>query len=167
MTYRFLEPGMIAIHDDRWFTKPWGVNGGAPGERARKLLERADGTVTVVGNKVEDVAVQTGDQLHFITWGGGGWGDPLDRDPAIVAREVREGLVTAAGARRYGVMVVEGQVDVSGTEALRRELRASLASRGSLFDHGGSIEELRARCEAETGLPAPRQPLWRPAAVAA
>ena len=34
MSYRFLEPGMIAIHDDRWFVPPWGVNGGAPGARA-------------------------------------------------------------------------------------------------------------------------------------
>jgi N-methylhydantoinase B len=33
MSYRFLEPGYIAIHDDRWFVPPWGVNGGAPGAR--------------------------------------------------------------------------------------------------------------------------------------
>ena len=40
MAYRFLEPGHIAIHDDRWFTAPWGVNGGRPGARARKVLVR-------------------------------------------------------------------------------------------------------------------------------
>jgi N-methylhydantoinase B len=44
MSYRFLEPGVIAIHDDRWFVPPWGVNGGEPGARARKILEKADGT---------------------------------------------------------------------------------------------------------------------------
>ena len=38
-----------------------------------------------------------GDVLHFVTWGGGGWGDPLERDPALVALEVRRGLVTADG----------------------------------------------------------------------
>jgi N-methylhydantoinase B len=38
MSYRFLEPGVIAIHDDRWFTKPWGVNGGEQCARARKIL---------------------------------------------------------------------------------------------------------------------------------
>ena len=38
--YEFLEPGEISIHDDRWFTYPWGVNSGAPGSRARKILER-------------------------------------------------------------------------------------------------------------------------------
>ena len=44
MTYRFLEPGTISIHDDRWFVPPWGVNGGEPGQRARKILQKADGT---------------------------------------------------------------------------------------------------------------------------
>ena len=57
MTYRFTEPGSIAIHDDRWFTKPWGVNGGKPGARAKKILEKADGTQTIVGNKLENMAV--------------------------------------------------------------------------------------------------------------
>ena len=103
MVYRFIEPGVIAIHDDRWFVPPWGVNGGEPGARARKVLIRADGTETVLGNKLEDFRVEAGDQLQFITWGGGGWGDPLERDPALLAKEVRQGLVTAEGARRYGV----------------------------------------------------------------
>ncbi|MEP3725551.1 MAG: hydantoinase B/oxoprolinase family protein, partial [Parasphingorhabdus sp.] len=75
MTYRFLETGTVAIHDDRWFTYPWGVNGGQPGDRATKILERADGSKEVVGNKQDGVEVRDGDLLHFITWGGGGWGD--------------------------------------------------------------------------------------------
>lgn len=161
MTYRFLEPGMIAIHDDRWFTHPWGVNGGEPGARARKILEKADGTQIIVGNKIEDVEVEAGDQLHFITWGGGGWGDPLARDPAIVAREVREGLVTEDGARRYGVVVAGGEVDAAATDALRAQMRARRSESGQVFNFGPTIEELRARCEAETSLPAPRQPVWR------
>jgi N-methylhydantoinase B len=167
MTYRFLEPGMIAIHDDRWFTYPWGVNGGEPGARARKILEKADGTQIVVGNKVEDVEVEAGDQLHFITWGGGGWGDPLERDPEIVAREVREGLVTEKGARRYGVVVADGQADANATAALRERLRSERRASNEVFNFGPPIEELRAACEAETGLPAPRQPVWRQAREAA
>ena len=103
MSYRFLEPGLIAIHDDRWFTYPWGVNGGEPGARARKILEKTDGTEIVLGNKREDIPVDADDILHFITWGGGGWGDPLERAPELVAKEVEQGLVTAEGARRYGV----------------------------------------------------------------
>ncbi len=167
MTYRFLEPGVIAIHDDRWFVPPWGVNGGKPGARARKILEKPDGTQTIVGNKVEDVAIEAGDVLHFITWGGGGWGDPLERAPELVAKEIRQGLVTPAGARAYGVVAdADGVVDTAATEALRAEI---LAGRGDLplFDYGPSIEQLRANCLEETGLPAPIQPRWANYAIAA
>jgi N-methylhydantoinase B len=166
MTYRFMEPGSIAIHDDRWFTYPWGVNGGSPGARARKILEKPDGTLTVVGNKVESLAVEAGDQLHFITWGGGGWGDPLKRDPALVAKEVVQGLVSVAGARNYGVILVEGVVDEAATEALRNQLRSERGEANQIFNFGPDIESLRAACLAETGLPAPQQPVW-PARLAA
>lgn len=167
MTYRFLEPGVIAIHDDRWFVPPWGVNGGKPGARARKILEKPDGSQTIVGNKVEDVHVEAGDVLHFITWGGGGWGDPLERAPELVGKEIRQGLVTPEGARAYGVVAdAEGLVDTAATEALRAEIRAARGDL-ALFDYGPSIEELRANCLAETGLPAPIQPRWANYAVAA
>ena len=160
MTYRFLADGEIAVHDDRWFVPPWGVNGGHPGMRARKVLERADGTTEIVGNKVEDVPVKEGDLLHYITWGGGGWGDPLDRDPELVGLEIRQGLVTPEGAKHYGVVADEnGVIDSAATEALRAEIKAK---RGELplFDYGPAIDDLRARCEEETGLPAPIQPVW-------
>ncbi len=160
MTYRFLADGEIAVHDDRWFVPPWGVNGGHPGMRARKVLERADGTTEIVGNKVEDVPVKEGDLLHYITWGGGGWGDPLDRGPELVGLEIRQGLVTPEGAKHYGVVADEnGMIDSAATEALRAEIKAK---RGELplFDYGPSIDDLRARCEEETGLPAPIQPVW-------
>ncbi len=161
MTYRFLSPGTISIHDDRWFVPPWGVNGGEPGKRARKILEKADGTQIIIGNKVEDVAVDVDDQLHFITWGGGGWGDPLERDPALVALEIVQGLVRPEGARAYGVVVdMAGAVDTAATEKLRADMRTA---RGplALFNAGPGIETLRANCTAETGLPAPVQPVWK------
>jgi N-methylhydantoinase B len=159
MVYQFLEPGVIAIHDDRWFTRPWGVNGGNPGGRARKILERADGTSEVVGNKRENITVAAGDKLHFITWGGGGWGDPLERDPALVAEEVVQGLVTILGARDYGVVIAGDGFDEQATEKLRAEMRAVKRNDG-LFNRGGTIEELRETCLAETGLAPPRQPVW-------
>jgi N-methylhydantoinase B len=161
MTYRFLSAGTISIHDDRWFVPPWGVNGGEPGKRARKILEKASGEQIIIGNKVEDIDVQVDDQLHFITWGGGGWGDALERDPALVAKEITQGLVTPEGARDYGVVVdASGVVDAAATEKLRTEMRAS---RGELllFNSGPGIEVLRANCLAETGLPAPVQPVWQ------
>lgn len=36
--YTFLESGNISIHDDRWFSKPWGVHGGGVGSRSTKTL---------------------------------------------------------------------------------------------------------------------------------
>jgi len=161
MTYRFLEPGLIAIHDDRWFTHPWGVNGGEPGARARKILEKPDGSQVIVGNKREDIAVEAGDMLHFITWGGGGWGDPLDRDAELVGKEILQGLVTVKGALAYGVAAdQDGVVDASATRALRQSIRAERGVRDTLFNYGPSIEALRLSSEAETGLPAPLQPRW-------
>lgn len=168
MSYRFLSAGTVSIHDDRWFTYPWGVNGGEPGSRARKILEKADGTQSVVANKLDSLAVEAGDQLHFITWGGGGWGNPLSRDPALVGLEIRQGLVSAAGARAYGVVAdSEGLVDAAATAALRAELAAARPAEPAIFNYGGTIEELRGACEAETGLPAPKPPVWHRMAIAA
>ena len=166
MTYRFLASGTISIHDDRWFVPPWGVNGGEPGKRARKILEKADGSTHIIGNKVEDVHVDVDDQLHFITWGGGGWGDPLDRDPALVGKEITQGLVTPEGARDYGVVVnAHGHVDAAATEALRTQMRATRPAL-ELFNYGPGIDALRANCVAETGLEAPIQPVWMHAEAA-
>ena len=161
MTYRFLADGAVAIHDDRWFVPPWGVNGGHPGQRATKILERLDGSTEIVGNKVEDVEVKEGEQLHFVTWGGGGWGDPLERDPELVALEVRQGLTTVDGACKYGVVITENHaVDLAATDALRTEMKEERGEL-SLFDYGPGIEALRDNCVAETGLPAPIQPVWK------
>ena len=55
VAYYFEEPGMIAIHDDRWLTYPWGVNGGHPGARGTKWVDRADGTREVLPSKCHDV----------------------------------------------------------------------------------------------------------------
>ncbi|WP_340691239.1 hydantoinase B/oxoprolinase family protein [Hyphomonas sp.] len=167
MSYRFLEPGQIAIHDDRWFVPPWGVNGGEPGMRARKILEKPDGTQTILPNKIEELAVEADDVLHFITWGGGGWGDPLERDPELVGKEIVQGLVTVEGARRYGVVASErGNVDAEATSSLRASMKAKRPAL-DVFNFGPDIETLRARCEEETGLPAPKQPQWKRAASVA
>jgi N-methylhydantoinase B len=60
------------------------------------------------------------------TPGGGGWGDPLDRDPALVLRDVRDEVVSAEGATRdYGVVLTDDlrEIDEAATEALRTNLR--------------------------------------------
>lgn len=166
ISYRFLEPGQISVHDDRWLTYPWGVKGGLPGGRSSKILKRADGSTEYLFSKQDGIAVQPGDVLYFKTWGGGGWGDPLKRDAARVALDVERKLVSVAGARRYGVVLNDDcTVDEAATKALRAEMAKS---RGEvkLFDFGGSIEELRARCLEETHLPPPQPPGSTAAAVA-
>ena len=109
-------------------------------------------------SKCHDVPVSPGDVLHFVTWGGGGWGDPLARDPALVALEVRRGLVTADGARRYGVVVGAGRRRGPGrpTEALRAEIAAERPAELPIFNMGPPLAELLERCQEETGLPAPK-----------
>ncbi|TDJ43002.1 MAG: hydantoinase B/oxoprolinase family protein [Gammaproteobacteria bacterium] len=158
ISYRFLEPGEISIHDDRWLTYPWGVNGGAPGMRSRKLLIHTDGSEELLPAKCDRIQVAKGDLLHYDTWGGGGWGDPLQRPIEEVAFDVEAGLVSPGGARRYGVVIGDDfVVDDSATRRLRGRMKRG-KRRLALFDRGGDIETLRRRCVAETGLPAPRAP---------
>ena len=158
MGYRFLEPGEISIHDDRWLTYPWGVNGGHPGERSEKILHRADGTVEKLPSKCDRIVVKENDLLYFNTWGGGGCGDPLQRPAERVAFDVEAGLVTKKGARRYGVVLdANGVVNEKRTEALRKKM-AKARGKPKMFDFGGPIKELKQRCKRETGLAPPRQP---------
>ena len=160
VAYRFLSDGHIGIHDERWLVYPWGVLGGQVGARSTKKLVRVDGSEEWLPSKCDGIKVQAGDLLYFNTWGGGGWGDPLERDPALVLADVNRNLATADGARDYGVVIVDGAVDEAATKTLRDEIRASRDPIDT-FNLGPSIEELRANCEAETGLPAPEQPVFR------
>ncbi len=159
--YRFLEPGHVSIHDDRWLTYPWGVNGGLPGGRSRKTLMRKDGSTETLPSKCDWIEVDEGDLLHYDTWGGGGWGDPLKRPTDKVHFDVMAGLVSANGAKRSGVVLDEKlNVDEKATAALR-ETMAKKRGDTTLFDFGGSIEELKARCREETGLEPPRTPTFQ------
>lgn len=159
--YRLLADGEVSIHDDRWLTYPWGVNGGLPGQRSRKELVRANGEHQVLPSKCDNIKVAKGDLVIFDTWGGGGWGDPLERDPAAVGADVLRGLVSVEGARRYGVVAdVKGRVDGDATRTLRMEMAEQRGAITEVFNRGGTLEEIKARCLEETGLPAPRTPVW-------
>ena len=98
-----MEPGEVSIHDDRWLTYPWGVNGGSPGQRSRKTLVHLDGSEDALPSKCDRIQVEEGEILYFDTWGGGGWGDPFKRPLEKVEFDVRAGLVSREGAARYGV----------------------------------------------------------------
>ncbi len=161
MTYEFLNRGIISIHDDRWFTSPWGVNGGEPGARSTKVLRRADGSSEVLPSKCDNIEVHTGDQLDYITWGGGGWGNPLKRDAGLVALEVARGLVSRDAAESaYGVVLGQGlELDEAATSALRAS-REGTVDESQIFNFGPAMEDIRAQCKAETGLDAPIPPKW-------
>jgi N-methylhydantoinase B len=161
MVYRFTQDGQISIHDDRWFIPPWGVNGGLPAKRSWKKLEKASGKKIMLGAKVDRIDVEAGDLLHYVTWGGGGWGDPLTRDADLVAKECGQGLLTRKGAKDYGVILSSsGKVDTKATQILRKSM-AKKRGKVKVFDYGPDIETLRKNCKKETGLPAPKQPVWK------
>lgn len=158
--YHFLEKGTIAIHDDRWFIYPWGVNGGNPGMRSTKKLVRANGEEVTLPSKCDDVLVEKGDVLFYNTWGGAGWGNPLERDANMVVTEVKRGLVSIEGAKSYGVVINDDiSLDQAATDALRIKMAPDIKT-DQIFNTGPSMEELRANCLKETGLEAPVQPVW-------
>ncbi|KAJ7336259.1 Hydantoinase/oxoprolinase-domain-containing protein [Mycena albidolilacea] len=166
--YCFLRAGEISLHDDRWLTKPWGVNGGDPGARSSKTLVRAsDNARVALPSKGDFIKVYEGDVLEWCTWGGGGYGAPYARPAEIVAREVREGLVSRDGALRYGVVLTQAlEVEADATATLRAEMVAQKAAKGAEegafeINRGGTLAELFERCEEETGLPPPRLPSGR------
>ena len=159
MAYHFLEDGEISIHDDRWLTYPWGVNGALPGQRSTKEITRADGSTEFLPSKCDRVAVNNGDILYFNTWGGGGVGEPLTREPARVLEDVLAGLVSLEAANKsYGVVIINDIVDEIQTTRLRKEQTDMKPLTDKLFNFGGDVEEIRARCLAETGIEPPKAP---------
>lgn len=162
VAYRFLCDGSIGIHDERWLVYPWGVNGGETGQRSNKLLVRADGSEEWLPAKCEGIKVNAGDLLYFNTWGGGGWGDPYLRNAEAVKTDVDRGLVSVDGAMRYGVVInSEGQVDNAATELLRARLIKERGDNIPLFNFGGTIDEIKARCLEETHLEPPVTPMFK------
>jgi len=116
-------------HARRSTCPPWGLHGGRDADFSDYLVKLpgqndyviAQGTRRVVPPHT-DVIVRTG--------GGGGWGDPLERDPEKVRADVLEELVSSEAAReQYGVVLDAGRaVDAAATQALRARMRAAAAA---------------------------------------
>ncbi|MEV0063414.1 hydantoinase B/oxoprolinase family protein [Nocardia sp. NPDC050718] len=78
--------------------------------------------------KFSGLILKAGDALRFVIGGGGGWGDPLDREADRVATDVRAGLVsTEFAAAAYGVVISDGAVDERATATLRDRLATDRA----------------------------------------
>jgi N-methylhydantoinase B len=124
--YLLLEDGEISIHDDRHLTQPWGILGGKPGACSEKWLVKKEGDREALPSKVDNVKVRNGDRIVFRTAGGGGWGDPLEREPMKVRDDVARKLLSAGAARDgYGVVLTGtgGEVDAGATQDLRESVK--------------------------------------------
>src|SRR4051812_30187106 len=99
---------------NRMKADPWGILGGGNGARGGIWVKRAGGDQwqtfveafgTMSPSKFSGIRLQPGDQVRLAMPGGGGYGDPMKREPGMVARDIAEGFVTAERARAdYGYM---------------------------------------------------------------
>ena len=105
---------------------PWGLWGGEPGEYGMYLVrEPGEGEFRVAGGAHHAVPVRT--EVIVRTGGGGGWGDPLERDPIAVRADVQEEFISARSAREhYGVVLTDRlAVDHAATERARNAIRSA------------------------------------------
>ena len=109
---------------------PWGIAGGTAGEPGGNLLklpgEKAFKWITGA-----NIPVPLNSQAIVRTGGGGGWGDPLERDAALVVADAAEGLISRRAARELYGVVLRGRMslDESATQRLRDRLRSRRKAR--------------------------------------
>jgi N-methylhydantoinase B len=116
--YLFDRPTTFTVLADRTERGPWGARGGHDGRVAEYVLVRG-GEERRLSAKCT-VELEAGDVVSYRTCGGGGYGPPQERDPALVLRDVREGKVSPERARDvYRVAVADGRVDEAATVELR------------------------------------------------
>jgi N-methylhydantoinase B len=122
---RFLgDQGVLQIRSDKRRFPPYGLVGGHPGTPSANILNPGpeERMLPVMGM----TSIRHGDVLRHVMAGGGGWGDPLERDPEHVCRDVRcEKLSATYAYDEYGVVLepATGAVDTEATLSRRAALR--------------------------------------------
>ena len=126
------EDTVVSYCCDRARSITWGINGGLPSLPHGVWLNKGSGEERFLGAIFSNVPLREGDFFTRPSAGGGGFGDPLDRDPAEVREDVADGYVSVERALKdYGVAIVEVdadlsdyEVDADATERERARIRA-------------------------------------------
>ncbi|WP_148572663.1 hydantoinase B/oxoprolinase family protein [Nocardioides caldifontis] len=131
---------------DRSILACWGVRGGLAGRPFEVVVDPGGPNEREVDALADAEPVRAGEVIRIRTTGGGGWGDPLDRDPELVVRDVVWQKVSPGGALRdYGVVLTgdaeEPGFDAVATEETRRARRAERAEQ-PFFDRGPGYARL-------------------------
>ena len=144
LDFQFFHPDAIvtARGMERFKLEPWGVAGGRAGTTGSCVVNRDTPEARDIG-KVDVLRLQPGDVVSIFSPSGGGHGDPRERDPELVRRDVRAGFLSEQRAREaYGVVLQEdGQVDLDATERARKSMSPS----SEPFDFGERRAELECR----------------------
>ncbi len=120
--------GAYSVQADRAVVPPWGLMRGHAGAQIRTAIEQPACTIEfATPGKVGGQPMRGGDILVMESAGGGGWGDPLERETERVAADVAAGLITPARAGDvYGVVAdAGGAVDTAATAARRAAIAAA------------------------------------------
>ncbi len=113
-TYAPIPPVNLGMQSGRYTYAPEGLFGGRPGAKARFLVNGEP------GNPYGLTQLKPGDVVTIDAPGGGGYGNPLDREPEMVEEDVAEGYVTLDQARsEYGV-VIDPSTMKANAEATRK-----------------------------------------------
>lgn len=147
--YRMLVDCSTIVTADRVRLGCYGVNGGQAGQPFGAYVD-AEGRNEKLGGLVDNEPIKAGEVLRVRTTGGGGWGDPLDRDTAAVLHDVIQGKVSRDSARNdYGVVVTDGpdgpQIDNAATENLRTEARAARTEPLEMINRGPGMKMFEKR----------------------
>ncbi len=120
-SFRFLSDAGFSIEGDGHAFAPWGFDGGGEGHCASLTLVGPDGSERALPSKVPYARARAGELLVSVGPCGGGYGDPMRRDPAAVAEDVGDGLIgRETAARDFGVVLDGGgAVDAAATAARR------------------------------------------------
>ena len=119
------DEGKLTNLSDREKFAPYGLFGGKTGRVGPTVINPGPGEQIVHGKQSREFAY--GDVISFEQSGAGGYGDPLERDPARVLEDVLDDYVSVEAARReYGVVIAGTGADLRVDEAATGELRRTM-----------------------------------------